>query len=109
MGMDMFAAETVLELKKEYPEILLEMVSPLDEQAAKWAPEYQKRHNALFDQADVYGKTRKKGKQTGFSAGRNRGSARRILWLFAPRCDIVLSETINTAICFSRAAQGGSA
>ena len=44
MGMDMFAAETVLELKKEYPEILLEMVSPFDEQAAKWAPEYQKRH-----------------------------------------------------------------
>ena len=53
MGMDMFAAETVLELKKEYPEILLEMVSPFDEQAAKWAPEYQKRHDVLFGQADI--------------------------------------------------------
>lgn len=53
MGMDMFAAETVLELKKKYPEILLEMVSPFDEQAAKWAPEYQKRHDKLFDRADI--------------------------------------------------------
>ena len=53
MGMDMFAAETVLEWKKEYPEILLEMVSPFDEQAAKWAPEYQKRHDVLFGQADI--------------------------------------------------------
>ena len=45
LGMDMYAAETVLELKKEYPEILLEMVSPFDAQAAKWAPEYQRRHD----------------------------------------------------------------
>ncbi len=53
MGMDMFAAETVLELKKQYPEILLEMVSPFDSQASKWAPEYRKRHDALFDRADI--------------------------------------------------------
>ena len=53
MGMDMFAAETVLELKKKYPEILLEMVSPFDAQAAKWPPEYQWRHNALFRSADI--------------------------------------------------------
>ena len=53
MGMDMFAAETVLELKKKYPEILLEMVSPFDAQAAKWAPQYQSRHDRLLDQADM--------------------------------------------------------
>ena len=53
LGMDMYAAETVLELKKEYPEILLEMVSPFDAQAAKWAPEYQRRHDALFEKADI--------------------------------------------------------
>ena len=53
MGMDMFAAETVLELKNKYPEILLEMVSPFDAQAAKWAPEYQWRHDALFGKADI--------------------------------------------------------
>ena len=53
MGMDMFAAETVLELKKKYPEILLEMVSPFDAQSAKWAPEYQWRHAELFGRADI--------------------------------------------------------
>ena len=29
LGMDMYAAEAVLDLKKQYPEIMLEMVSPL--------------------------------------------------------------------------------
>ena len=33
MGMDMFAAEAVLELREEYPWIMLEMVSPFDGQA----------------------------------------------------------------------------
>ena len=53
MGMDMYAAEIVLELKKKYPEILLEMVSPFDGQTAKWALEYQQRHDALFEKADI--------------------------------------------------------
>lgn len=53
LGMDMYAAETVLELKKQYPDILLEMVSPFDAQAAKWTPEYQRRHDELFEQADI--------------------------------------------------------
>ena len=33
LGMDMFAAEAVLELKEKYPWIILEMVSPFDAQA----------------------------------------------------------------------------
>ena len=49
----MYAAEAVLDLKKQYPEIMLEMVSPFDTQAAKWAPEYRQRHDALFDKADI--------------------------------------------------------
>lgn len=53
MGMDMFAAEIVLDLKKQYPEITLEMVSPFDDQAAKWKPEYQKRRARLFQLADM--------------------------------------------------------
>lgn len=53
LGMDMFAAEAVLELRKEYPEIILEMVSPFDAQASKWTAEYQRRHDRLFAQADV--------------------------------------------------------
>ena len=53
MGMDTFAAETVLELKEQYPWILLEMVSPFDGQADKWTPEYKQRHDRLFRDADI--------------------------------------------------------
>lgn len=53
MGMDMFAAEAVLDLKDKYSDIVLEMVSPFDAQAAKWAPEYRERHDLLFDAADI--------------------------------------------------------
>ena len=53
LGMDMFAAEAVLELKDKYPDITLEMVSPFDGQTAKWPPQYQRRHDWLFDQADI--------------------------------------------------------
>ena len=53
MGMDMFAAEAVLELREEYPWIMLEMVSPFDGQADRWEPEYQARHARLFDEADM--------------------------------------------------------
>ena len=53
LGMDMYAAEAVLKLKTKHPEITLEMVSPFDDQAAKWAPQYQQRHDRLFEQADM--------------------------------------------------------
>ena len=53
MGMDMFAAEAVLELREEYPWIMLEMVSPFDGQADRWEPKYQARHSRLFEQADM--------------------------------------------------------
>ena len=46
--MDMFAAEAVVELRKEYPEIILEMVSPFDEQASKWTREYQRRQDRFI-------------------------------------------------------------
>lgn len=35
LGMDMFAAEAVLELRAQHPDMILEMVSPFDDQAAK--------------------------------------------------------------------------
>lgn len=52
LGMDMFAAEAVMDLKDKYPWITLEMVSPFDGQDAKWNPEYQKRHARLLLWAD---------------------------------------------------------
>lgn len=53
LGMDMYAAEAVVELREEFPEIILEMVSPFDAQAAKWSPELQARHDRLFELADI--------------------------------------------------------
>ena len=52
LGMDMFAAEAVLELKGKYPNILLEMVSPFDGQADRWDFRYKARHDRLFRAAD---------------------------------------------------------
>jgi uncharacterized phage-like protein YoqJ len=52
-GMDMFAAEAVLELQEKYPWIILEMVSPFDAQAARWNGEYRMRHDRLFAAADI--------------------------------------------------------
>ena len=53
LGMDMFAAEAVVELRKQHPEVILEMVSPFDDQAARWSPELRARHDRLFAQADI--------------------------------------------------------
>lgn len=53
MGMDMYAAEIVVALRRQYPQITMEMVSPFDQQAEKWTPELKARHDRLFDQADV--------------------------------------------------------
>lgn len=51
--MDMFAAEAVVELRKQHPEVILEMVSPFDDQASKWPEEYRARHDLLFELADI--------------------------------------------------------
>lgn len=53
MATDIFAAEAVLALKKRFPQITLEMVSPFDGQAEKWSRAYQARHDELFELADV--------------------------------------------------------
>lgn len=53
LGMDMFAAEAILELQKDYPWISLEIVTPFDAQAARWPPEYRERHDRLLKQADA--------------------------------------------------------
>lgn len=52
-GMDLFAAEAVLDLKEQYPWIMLEMVIPFEGQATKWTPDYQERHARLLARADM--------------------------------------------------------
>lgn len=52
-GMDIMAAETVLELKKVYPEVTLELAIPYEAQAAKWSAAYQTRWQRCVDAADM--------------------------------------------------------
>ena len=47
LGMDMFAAEAVLELRAQHPDMILEMVSPFDDQAARWSSELRAARPAL--------------------------------------------------------------
>lgn len=53
LGMDMFAAECVIELRARYPFIALEMVIPFDKQSDKWEKSYQERYNTLMKDADI--------------------------------------------------------
>lgn len=53
LGMDMYAGEAVLELRKQYPWIALEIVVPFDAQSAKWALPYQTRYDRLLAEADI--------------------------------------------------------
>lgn len=53
MGMDIWAAEAVVAIRAQNPNIYLEMVSPFDGQTSKWTDEYRARHDVLFEQADV--------------------------------------------------------
>ena len=53
MGMDTWAAEAVMKLKEKHSWILLEMVSPFDDQAKSWTAEYRQRHDHLFETADI--------------------------------------------------------
>ena len=52
LGMDMYAGEAVLELRKQYPWIALEIVVPFDTQSAKWALPYQTRYDRLLAEAN---------------------------------------------------------
>ncbi len=52
LGVDMWAAETVLELKKEYPQITLNAVIPCPEQADRWSAEHKARYQKLLKQCE---------------------------------------------------------
>lgn len=52
LGVDMYAAEIVLDLKKSYPGITLESVIPCETQAARWAAAMRKRYCDIAAQCD---------------------------------------------------------
>lgn len=51
-GVDTWAAEAVLELKRSRPEIRLTAVVPCPEQAEKWGREQSERYNAILAKCD---------------------------------------------------------
>ena len=52
IGIDMYAAEIVLSLKKDCPGITLEGVIPCTSQADKWPEQLQKRYADIFSKCD---------------------------------------------------------
>ena len=52
LGVDMYAAEIVLELKKTYPDITLESAIPCETQAAKWNAAMRERYHGIAAQCD---------------------------------------------------------
>ena len=52
-GMDLIAAEMVLELKEEFPDVTLEMALPYEGQASRWTDDYQRRWHRCVQEADM--------------------------------------------------------
>lgn len=52
LGVDMWAAEAVIELKKLYPEIKLTAVIPCPEQANRWSSAHKARYQSILKNCD---------------------------------------------------------
>ena len=52
IGVDMIAAEIVLELKEDYPQITLECAIPCETQANKWTEKYRDRYFSIIERSD---------------------------------------------------------
>lgn len=52
IGVDMIAAEIVLDLKKEYPNVTLECALPCETQANKWTVKYRDRYFSIIEMSD---------------------------------------------------------
>lgn len=53
MGVDIFAAEAVLKLRKKYPQIKLECAIPCETQANKWSEGWRNRYFDIIHRSDV--------------------------------------------------------
>ena len=52
IGVDMIAAEIVLDLKKKYPNITLECAIPCETQANQWTEKYRDRYFSIIEMSD---------------------------------------------------------
>ncbi len=53
IGVDMYAAEIVLELKETYPNISLKAAIPCENQSAKWSEQLRNRYNDILEKCDI--------------------------------------------------------
>ena len=53
IGVDTYAAEIVLEMKKKYPNIKLEAVIPCETQAVKWSEKDRDRYFGIIEKCDT--------------------------------------------------------
>ena len=53
LGAPMWAAELVLAFREQYPDLLLEMVSPYDSRLDRWPDRERQRCERLFEAADI--------------------------------------------------------
>lgn len=60
IGIDMFCAEIVLELKKQYPQISLECAIPCENQASKWKEPARNRYFDILEKSDIMTMLQKK-------------------------------------------------
>ena len=52
LGIDCYAAEIILELRKEFPSITLEAIIPCANQSSKWSEQQVIRYNNILEQCD---------------------------------------------------------
>lgn len=52
MGIDIYAAETVLKLKEKYPFITLECAIPCESQTVKWSDDWCRRYQSILERSD---------------------------------------------------------
>ena len=53
IGIDIFAAEIVLELKSQYPQIKLECAIPCENQSIKWNERIRDRYFSIIEKSDL--------------------------------------------------------
>lgn len=53
LGVDQFAAEIVIDLKKQYPDIILEAALPCLDQSAKWSQKQRERYDNILSKCDA--------------------------------------------------------
>ena len=52
LGCDLYFAEAVLDLRRQYPDLTLEAAIPFGDQPGRWDEAQRRRYNGLIDRAD---------------------------------------------------------